>query len=92
MFEIIAVLGLVFIGLAAAALVTVGGLFLKLFLKILLIPLSIVGVVLKVVLTLSLIVIACIVAPVLIGVLFLIAIPALLLAGVCGLGWSLGAA
>lgn len=92
MFEIIAILGLVFVALAIAAVFTVGGLFLKLFFKILLIPLSIVGVILKVVLTLSLVLVVFVVAPVLVGVLLLIAIPALLLAGVLGLGWSIVAA
>jgi hypothetical protein len=92
MFEITAILGLVFVGLALVAIITVGGFFLKLLFKLLLIPLAIVGIVLKVVFALLFGLLLFIVAPVLLVVLLLVVIPILLVAGVLGCGWSIVAA
>ncbi len=88
MFELIALLGLVFVGFFVFAIL--GGIFwlLKIALKVLLLPLALVFGLLKVVLCVVFGVVALVLAPVAFVILLCLAIPFLLLAGLVGLGFA----
>ena len=91
MFEVLALIGLFIVGLAAfAVLALIAGL-LKLGFKLLLLPLSLAWGLLKLALICCLILIALAMAPAILAVL-LVALPVLAVVGLVGVGWAVVAA
>lgn len=92
MFEFAGIVALIFVAAAIFAVLSIVGLALKLVFKIALLPFAILGWVLKGLVLLLVVAIGLVLAPVLVGILavvMLLALPALLLAGLAGAGAAL---
>ena len=92
MLEFLALLTLAGIGLSILALFLVVGFFLKLTLRLLLLPLAIVGGLFKLLGLVIVTILGLVLAPVLFAIFLVLALPALVLLGLFGLGWAAAAA
>ena len=90
MLELLALIGLLIVGLAVFAVLAVVLGLLKIGFKLLLLPLGFAWALLKVVLVCCLVLVALALAPALL-VLLLVALPVLVLAGLVGFGWAAAA-
>jgi hypothetical protein len=92
MLELLALFTIGGIGLAVLAVIFVVGFFLKLTFRLLLLPLVLVGGLFKLLGFVFLAVLGLALAPILFVVFLLLALPALVLLGLFGLGWAVAAA